>query len=302
MSQLTIIMYHYVRDLERSRYPKLRGRRTAEFRSQLDYFAWHFNPVTAQQVIAAFRRRDVLPPDAVWLTFDDGYLDHYLTVFPLLHERGWQGSFFPPARAIMEGRLLDVNKIHLLLAAVDDTSKLVSEIREHIGPAFEQLWSAHAAADAYDPPDVVFVKNVLQYALPLDDRARIVDDLFAQYVSSDERAIASEVYISPDQIRLMVRCGMFFGSHGYDHFWMNKLTPVEQEREIRQSLDFLTVIGAPTNEWIMCYPYGAYNEALLQTLKHFDCAVGLTTRSAVANVAIDHALELPRLDTNDFPI
>ena len=43
----------------------------------------------------------------------------------------------------------------------------------------------------------------------------------------------------------MVRCGMFFGSHGYDHFWMNKLAPVEQEREIRLSLDFLTVIGAP---------------------------------------------------------
>ena len=37
---------------------------------------------------------------------------------------------------------------------------------------------------------------------------------------------------------------MLFGSHGYDHFWMNKLAPVEQEREIRLSLDFLTVIGA----------------------------------------------------------
>jgi peptidoglycan/xylan/chitin deacetylase (PgdA/CDA1 family) len=100
---------------------------------------------------------------------------------------------------------------------------------------------------------------------------------------------------------LMVRCGMFFGSHGYDHFWMNKLAPVEQEREIRLSLDFLTVIGAPTNEWVMCYPYGAYNEALLRTLELYDCAVGLTTRSDVADVASDPALELPRLDTNDFP-
>jgi peptidoglycan/xylan/chitin deacetylase (PgdA/CDA1 family) len=302
MSHLKIIMYHYVRDLERSRYPKIRGRRTAEFCNQLDYLARHFNPVTAQQVIAAFGGQNDLPPNAVWLTFDDGYLDHYLTVFPLLHERGWQGSFFAPARAVMEGKLLDVNKIHLLLAAIDDTSKLVSEIREYVGPAFEQLWSAHAAPDAYDSLDVVFVKNVLQHVLPLRDRTRIVDDLFARYVSSDERAIASEVYMSPDQIRLMVRCGMFFGSHGYNHFWMNELTPVEQECEIRLSLNFLTVIGAPTNEWVMCYPYGAYNEALLQTVRHLDCAVGLTTRSAVADVASDHALMLPRLDTNDFPI
>jgi hypothetical protein len=52
----------------------------------------------------------------------------------------------------------------------------------------------------------------------------------------------------------------------------------------------------------MCYPYGAYNEVLLRKLKSYGCAVGLTTRSAVADVASDNALELPRLDTNDFPI
>ena len=222
-------------------------------------------------------------------------------MFPLLHDRGWQGSFFAPARAVLEGKLLDVNKIHLLLAAVDNISKLVSEI-DRIGPAFEQLWSAYAAADAYDPPEVVFVKKVLQQALPQRDRTRIVDNLFARHVSSDERAIASEFYMSPDQIRLMVRSGMFFGSHGYDHSWMNDLTAEEQVREVRLSLDFLTVVGAPTNDWVMCYPYGAYNQTLLQTLKRFDCSVGLTTRSAVADVASDTALELPRLDTNYFPI
>src|SRR5262249_40415428 len=157
---------------------------------QLEYVARHFTPVTAQQVIAALRGQNDLPENAVWLTFDDGYLDHYLTVFPLLHDRGWQGSFFAPARAVMERRLLDVNKIHLLLAGLDDTSKLISEIQAHVGPAFEQLWSAYAAPGVYDPSDVVFVKNVLQHVLPLRDRTRIIDDLFARYISSDERAIA----------------------------------------------------------------------------------------------------------------
>jgi peptidoglycan/xylan/chitin deacetylase (PgdA/CDA1 family) len=302
MSKLSIIMYHYVRDPERSRYPRIKVRSTKEFRNQLDYIAGHFTPVTAQEVIAASRGDTTLPPNAVWLTFDDGYLDHYLTVFPLLHDRGWQGSFFAPARAVSEGKLLDVNKIHLLLAAVDNISKLVSDIRSDTGPAFEHLWSAYAAADVYDPAEVVFVKNVLQHALPQRDRTRIVDNLFARYVSLDERAIASEFYMSSDQIRLMVRNGMFFGSHGYDHSWMTNLAVEEQLREVRLSLDFLNEVGATTNDWVMCYPYGAYNQALLQTLKRFDCSVGLTTRSAVADVSRDTALELPRLDTNYFPI
>ena len=92
MSQLKIIMYHYVRDLERSRYPRIRGRRIAEFRNQLDYIARHLNPVTAQQVIAASRGQNDLPQNAVWLTFDDGYLDHYLTVFPVA-ARPWLARF-----------------------------------------------------------------------------------------------------------------------------------------------------------------------------------------------------------------
>jgi peptidoglycan/xylan/chitin deacetylase (PgdA/CDA1 family) len=301
MSKLRIIMYHYVRDPERSRYPRIKVRSTKEFRNQLDYLAAHFTPVTAQQVIAACRGEYDLPPNALWLTFDDGYLDHYVTVFPLLHDRGWQGSFFAPARAVLEEKLLDVNKIHLLLGAVDNINKLVSEIRSEIGPTFEQLWSAYATADLYDPAEVVFVKKVLQQAVPQRDRTRIVDNLFARYVSVDERAIASEFYMSPDQIRLMVRSGMFFGSHGYDHSWMNSLTAEEQVREVRLSLDFLNDVGATTNNWVMCYPYGAYNQSLLQTLKRFDCSVGLTTQSAVADVARDTALELPRLDTNEFP-
>jgi peptidoglycan/xylan/chitin deacetylase (PgdA/CDA1 family) len=302
MSKLSIIMYHYVRDPDRSRYPRIKSRSTLEFRNQLDYLAGHFTPVTAQEVIAACRGECDLPPNAVWLTFDDGYLDHYVTVFPLLHDRGWQGSFFAPACAVLEGKLLDVNKIHLLLAAVDNIGKLVLEIRTDIGPAFEPLWTAHAAADAYDPREVVFVKKVLQQALPQRDRTRIIDNLFARHLSSDERAIASEFYMSPDQIRLMVRSGMFFGSHGYNHSWMTNLAVEEQLREVRLSLDFLHEMGATTNDWVMCYPYGAYNQTLLQALKSFNCSVGLTTRSAVADVSKDTALELPRLDTNYFPI
>jgi peptidoglycan/xylan/chitin deacetylase (PgdA/CDA1 family) len=108
--------------------------------------------------------------------------------------------------------------------------------------------------------------------------------------------------MSADQIKTMVRSGMFFGSHGYDHFWMDGLTPEAQVDEIDRSLSFLTAIGATTADWVMCYPYGAYNDALLSVLKQRGCALGITTRAAVADLSIDRPLELPRLDTNDFPI
>lgn len=309
MSELTIVMYHYVRDLERSRYPKIKARRTFEFERQLDHLERHHSIVTAQDVISAVSGEKPLPDKAAWLTFDDGYLDHYTTVFPLLYRRGWQGSFFSPARTVLEGRLLDVNKIHLILASVNDVRGVIERIKEHVDANLEKLplsftefLETHAIATRFDPAEVVFIKKMLQHVLPPYLRASVIDDLFCKFVSADERAIAAELYMSLEQMKLMLSCGMFFGSHSYDHLWMNRLTPKEQEREVDLSMNFLAELGVPMRDWVMCYPYGAYDASLIEILKRRKCAIGLTTQVAVADISRDMPLQLPRLDTNDLPI
>ena len=78
-------------------------------------------------------------------------------------------------------------------------------------------------------------------------------------------------------------------------------TYARQLEEIELSLDFLKDIGAPVVDWVMCYPHGEYNSDTLNILKAKSCSVGITTKVAVANLAVDNALELPRLDTNDLP-
>ena len=35
-----------------------------------------------------------------------------------------------------------------------------------------------------------------------------------------EEAFSRELYMSMDQIKCMVDCGMHIGSHGYDHYWL----------------------------------------------------------------------------------
>jgi peptidoglycan/xylan/chitin deacetylase (PgdA/CDA1 family) len=101
---LTIVMYHYVRDLRQSSYPAIKGRDLFSFQRQLDYIGCQYTLVTAEQVIAAIKDGEPFPENAAWLTFDDGYSDHYSFVFPLLKSRGWQGSFFPPVRAVRDGQ------------------------------------------------------------------------------------------------------------------------------------------------------------------------------------------------------
>ena len=132
MNQLTIIMYHYVRELKNSRYPRINALLTSQFIAQLSYLEKHYSFVTMDDCLGAIYSDTSLPSNAVLLTFDDGYLDQYLNVFPILHDRGIQGCFFPPAKAIIYNEVLDVNKIHFIIASVSNIDDLLSDVYQYL--------------------------------------------------------------------------------------------------------------------------------------------------------------------------
>ncbi|MDO8607358.1 MAG: polysaccharide deacetylase family protein [Phaeospirillum sp.] len=306
---LTIVMYHYVRDLARSRYPLIKGRDIAEFRGQLDHIARHHHVVTTEAVVEAVKGGEPLPANAAWLTFDDGYLEHFTQVFPLLHERGWQGAFFPPVKTVVDRELLDVNMVHFILAAQPDPTPVIAAIKAYVDTRqgdgiapFEAYWREFAQAGRFDAAEVIFIKRVLQHALPETPRKALCRQLFRSFVSVDPAAFAQELYMSVDQLRMMVRCGMTVGGHGVNHYWLNRLSPAAQEAEVDASRAFLGSLGVAAKDWVMCYPYGAHDDSLRALLARKDCAIGLTTRVAVAEIGVDAPLMLPRLDTNDLPL
>ena len=306
---MTIIMYHYVRDLPRSRYPKIKGLLTEKFEGQLDYILKHYTVCSMGQVISAIRGEDELPPNPCLLTFDDGFIDHYVTVFPRLEARGIVASFYPPARAIEERKLSNTHKIHFILASTADYQKLVKDTFELIKPYRaeydisddEKLYEMHAAYSRDgDPPQVVFIKSI-QRALPEEVRSHLVDNLFVRHVSDSEETLAGELYMDITQLRSMARQGMEIGGHGYNHTWLEILPRNEQDMEIRRTVDFLTKIyGHRPTDWVMDYPYGSYDDVTLDLLNKAECALGLTTHAELVS-ELSKPLELSRLDTNDIP-
>ena len=126
---LTIIMYHYVRPLKNSKYPKINGLELEGFKRQLDFFLKNYKLVTAEEIIEWVRIKKRLPDNAIWLTFDDGYKDHFKYVLPELLSRNIQGTFFPPSKPILENTLLDVNAIHYILSKTEDISILLNKLK-----------------------------------------------------------------------------------------------------------------------------------------------------------------------------
>jgi peptidoglycan/xylan/chitin deacetylase (PgdA/CDA1 family) len=310
LDKLNIIMYHYVRDLDKTRYPTIKGRTLSEFRYQIEYLKKYYNPITMLDVVNCIRASEPLPPKAVLLTFDDGYIDHYTNVFPILFDAGIEGSFFPPAASVNRGELLDVNRIHFILAAEPNHQNIAANLDEVIIKLGDQYSlkkpseyrSAWAKPSTLDNAETIYIKRMLQLALPEKLRNLIAKKLFSQYVSIDEKTFANELYCTPDQLKVMQASGMYIGSHGDSHYWLNAIDANMQHKEIEESMSFLREIGSPVDKyWAMCYPYGAWNESLLNILRKYNCTLGLTTELGVANLNSMNSLLLPRIDTNYIP-
>lgn len=149
MGKLFVVMYHYTRDLKHSRYPEIKGLDVSLFREQIEFMKQQFNIVSMEQVIEAVERHADLPDKALLLTFDDGYVDNYTFAFPILEEFGIQGSFFIPGKTFATHQLLNVNKIHYILASADE-KKLVEDVKKKMDfyrgqefdyPSSEELWN-----------------------------------------------------------------------------------------------------------------------------------------------------------------
>lgn len=301
-------MYHYTRDLIHSRYPEIKGMDVALFRKQLEFFSKNFKVVRMEDVIAAISVGKKLPENALLLTFDDGYIDHYTYAFPLLEEFGFQGSFFIPGKTFTTHQLLDVNKIHYILASaniynlMEDVLELMNHYRgrEFDYASNDELINIYAVANRFDCKETIFVKRILQTVLPEKLRNKISSDLFKKYVGVSEERLAYELYMTEEQIRTMKRHGMFIGLHGYDHYWLGNLPEEKMREDIDKAIESLNEFINP-NSWVMNYPYGSYNQSVLDYIKGKGAVVGLTTEVGVADLLSDNALKLSRLDCNDFP-
>src|SRR5688500_9903831 len=112
----TIVMYHYVRDMHLTPYPRIKGLTVDRFRGQLDYICRHYELLDPRDYTDCLLSRRSIPTKACLLTFDDGFGDHYRTVWPELARRGIVGMFFVVAAPLTERRMPSVHLVHFLLA------------------------------------------------------------------------------------------------------------------------------------------------------------------------------------------
>ena len=92
-----VLMYHYVSDIPQNADATRRNLTITplEFQAQMSYLsAQSYTTISLYQLYDTLMRGDSLPAKPIVLTFDDGYLDDYLNVFPVLRQYGFTATFF----------------------------------------------------------------------------------------------------------------------------------------------------------------------------------------------------------------
>ncbi len=307
---MKIIMYHYIKDFKNTEFPKLKGIDVKNFEFQIKYLKSKYKILNPREIHEIVKKKENLKDNYCWLTFDDGYIDHYQYVIPILEKHNLKGSFFPPVRAVLQETVLDVNKIQLILSKNDDHDFLLEEIKKvfsklttkNNASSFDNFLRNIHTTSRFDSSKIVLIKSLLQKKLSKEIRNKICDILFKKYVSNDESLIAKKIYMNLSQIKEIFDLGHEIGFHCYDHDFLGMLSKIEQSEEILKTLNFFKKNQIINEQFTMCYPYGDYNSDTLNILREIHCSIALTTKVGSVPKSRYVPLEFPRYDTNDFPL
>ncbi len=103
---LPILMYHHIKQLPPKASATWRNLTVSPqaFEAQLRYLAEQgYHTIYFSELIAYFNAGASLPEKPIILTFDDGWIDHYTVVYPLLQKYCMVGTFFPPVNWVENG-------------------------------------------------------------------------------------------------------------------------------------------------------------------------------------------------------
>ena len=279
--ELTVMMYHYVRDLrdDAEQGSGIRGMPVRAFEAQLDSLSRQHTFIRWPDLQRAVRENRPLPSSACLLTFDDGICDHYINVYRILRRRKLSGLFFVMDRSEDDG-LVPAHKIHFLLAKLG-LSDLREAIWEKLSPALRQQFTQAENRYRLKYPltsmdnRINLLKAVLQRELSAEVNT-LLRDLFEMHVGSEEE-IARSYYLSLEQIHEMRAGGMHFGGHSRSHPWFDWIDAETRAAEIKASSTWLEQIEP--GPWAFAYPYGGLSEDSPSMLERHGFVAAFTTQA-----------------------
>jgi peptidoglycan/xylan/chitin deacetylase (PgdA/CDA1 family) len=301
-------MYHYVRDLPNTRFPKIKGMLTREFREQLALLQKHYEIATLESGLDYLRGAYKPPKDLMLLTFDDGFKEHCAEVTSMLVDQRIQGLFFVITSCLEDNRVASAHMNHFLMAALDFEGyqrafmQRLHDIAPDISASTNVDLNLAQRAYRWDTLEVASFKYFFNFVLDSTIRNQVVKCLFEENIG-DEKSFSRTLYLNWQDARQMQSVGMLIGGHSHQHKLLATLSDKELFSDLSTCWRLLTERLQPQCFWPFCYPYGqkdSFNTTTIAILRELGFACSFSTEAGTNLPGMD-LFALRRTDCKNAP-
>jgi len=253
----------------------------AAFEQHAAYLAAHYSVLALPEAVAALRRGTTLPPNAVAVTFDDGYADN-LAAARVLHRVGLPGTFYITAGCLAGEQPFWPAEIRALIPAVKTSPlNLMADGRSVQIPLGDDVQRRAAIR--------TISRLFKAHSIPARESLR------EQLRRAAGAVRVPECMLRWEDVAEMQRLGMTIGSHTVTHPNLPNAGEIDARREVRDSKARLErELGTPVT--MFSYPNGGAERYMTPEVAHLVREAGFeaatTSRNAFAGPDSDlYALE-----------
>ena len=296
--QPLILMYHRIADVAVD--PWGLAVSPTRFQEQLDLLCRVRTPLSLVDLIDRLEKH-TLPPNAVAVTFDDGYVDNLFAAKPHLAAAGVPATIFLPTGCLGRTREFWWDEFARLILSGRNLRKLSFKVRgavmsldltEEPLPDGAHSWRAWEKPLTARHARYLATWRVLR---PLSDAER--EPLMAEIRSVFETPVVGEALSRPmtmAEVRTLVSDSLIsIGAHSVTHPSLTTLDKGARNREISESKRACeNLVGKPVDGF--AYPYGDFDDEVRKAVQANGFTYAVAANNATVTAKSDR-LALPRL-------
>ncbi|MEI6893696.1 MAG: polysaccharide deacetylase family protein [Colwellia sp.] len=208
------------------------------FEQQLIWMKKYFNPIGLSEALR-LQKQGELPKRSIVITIDDGYIDSFTTIFPLLKKYNLTATFFISTSGLVKGYLWDEHISSIVMRLPVGIENFVFEGQNFAVSTYKER--VKCAKD---------ISDQIKYC-SLHQREILIEKL----LKKAKGTALTHQFLNKSQIKSLHKEGMEIGAHTVNHPILTCETLTVAKREMQESKETLErIIGEQVK--YLAYPNG----------------------------------------------
>ena len=256
------------------------------FRRQIEAIARYYNFVTYQHAVDIISGRAESIPNAIAITFDDGYYNNVKYALPILHDHGIKPTFFIPTAYINNQKSFWFDRFDYVIQQMNENFELWigGDVFQFEAGDRDRLRECYAALRAKAKSIMLTDKEFAEFfSTKCEDLEEVCGKSLLDIQATDDIS----GIVSEQDIRKVFEAGTAtFGSHTVDHTRISRIDADACTDELTRSKDRIeNIIGESCDHF--CYPNGDVDNSSRALVEQAGYVSACTTEAGANPVGQD---------------